>query len=128
VADADPLAAALEEVRERNEQLRSRYGYVGGLLVLAKAEQDVPRLLAAVEAVLAPHQPGRIVVFGSLCSRHEAHRYFSITAVEAASVRDCPECTATVYPSCTGCGPQVSAERCPIRHAITRALTGEEAR
>ena len=52
----DPLSAALEEIRERNEQLRSRYGYVGGLLALAKAENDVPRLLAVLDVVLAAHR------------------------------------------------------------------------
>jgi hypothetical protein len=49
---ADDLAAALAGIRERNEQLRHRYGYVGGLLALADAKDDVPRLLAAVEATL----------------------------------------------------------------------------
>jgi hypothetical protein len=51
MADTD-LAALLERIRERNEQLRHRYGYVGGLLALADAKDDVPRLLAAVEAAL----------------------------------------------------------------------------
>lgn len=51
MADAE-LAAELAAIKERNEALRSRYGYVGGLLVLAKAQHDVPRLVKAVEAVL----------------------------------------------------------------------------
>jgi hypothetical protein len=49
----DLLAAELAAIQQRHEELRSRYGHVGGLLVLAKAQNDVPRLLAAVEAVLA---------------------------------------------------------------------------
>ena len=54
MADETPgrVAATLAAIRERNEQLRTRYGYVGGLLELAKAKDDVPRLLAAVEAAL----------------------------------------------------------------------------
>jgi hypothetical protein len=52
----DPLAAELTAIEQRHEELRSRYGHVGGLLVLAKAQNDVPRLLAAVEAVLALHR------------------------------------------------------------------------
>ena len=82
---------------------------------------------AALEAVLAPHQPGRRVVFGSTCKRHEAHRHFSITSAEADDVRACPDCSATVYTSCTGCVTGVSVDACPVRLAITAALTGKEA-
>jgi hypothetical protein len=49
--DPGPLAAELAAIKERHEELRSRYGHVGGLLVLAKVQMDVPRLLAAVEAL-----------------------------------------------------------------------------
>lgn len=34
-------------------------------------------------------------------------------------------CTATVYSSCTGCGPQVSLDSCPVRAAISDGLLGE---
>jgi hypothetical protein len=51
------LTAELAAIKERNEALRSRYGYVGGLLVLAKAQHDIPRLVKAVEAALAEHRP-----------------------------------------------------------------------
>lgn len=105
----DRLAAALGEIRDREQS------------------RDVPVLVAAVEAVLKDHQPGRVTVLGSLCERHENHRHFSITATEAADVRACQACAATVYDSCTGCGPQVPVDRCPARNAITRALLGEEA-
>jgi hypothetical protein len=43
----------------------------------AVARTLIPRLVAAVEAALAPHQPGRVVIFGATCKRHEAHRHFS---------------------------------------------------
>ncbi len=49
---ADDPTAALAGILERNEHLRSRYGYVGGLLALTGAKDDVPHLVAAVEAVL----------------------------------------------------------------------------
>lgn len=52
----DPAAAELERIRERNEHLRTRYGHVGGLMALAGAKDDVPHLVAAVEAALAPHR------------------------------------------------------------------------
>lgn len=49
----EELTAELERIRERNEHLRTRYGYVGGLMALTGAKDDVPRLVAAIEAVLA---------------------------------------------------------------------------
>lgn len=105
---------------------RGRGGHLIGDGEFGRSARDVPRLLAAVEAVLKDHQTGRVTVLGSLCERHENHRYFSITATEATDVRACPDCTATVYDSCTGCGPQVPVDRCPPRNAITCALLGEE--
>ena len=51
-ADGGDLSALLEQISERNEKLRHRYGHVGGLLVLADAREDVPHLVAAVKAVL----------------------------------------------------------------------------
>lgn len=53
----DRLSAELAAIRERHEELRHRYGHVGGLLVLAKAKDDLPRLGAAVEAALRLHVP-----------------------------------------------------------------------
>ena len=85
----------------------------------------ITSLLAAIEAVLELHQPGRIKVFGYTCKSHEQHRFFSITSTEAGDVRACGQCTATVYNACTGCGPQVSVDACPVREAITAALTGD---
>ena len=84
-----------------------------------------PRLLAAVEAVLAQHQPGRVLITGALCPRHENHRHFSITGTEAASVRDCPDCAASVWTSCAGCPPQMPLDSCPVRSAISAALMDE---
>ena len=92
---------------------------------MAGARTDVPRLLAAVRKVLEPHQRGPVVILGALCPRHENHRYFSISAVEAADVIACPECTATVRDSCAYCGTQVPLDACPVRSAISRELLGE---
>jgi hypothetical protein len=93
---------------------------------IASARTAVPRLLAAVEAVLAQHQPGRVVILGALCRQHEAHRHFSITSAEAEAVTACPSCTATVHVTCTGCGAPASLDFCPARNAIARELLGEE--
>ena len=90
-------------------------------------DMHAPRLLAAVEAVLKPHQSGPVTILGSLCKRHENHRFFSVTRTEADAVRACPDCPATVWTSCAGCGPQVSADACLVREAITAALAGKEA-
>lgn len=87
---------------------------------------SLPRLLKALNAVLAQHQPGRVLITGALCPRHENHRHFSITGTEAASVRDCPDCAAAVWTSCAGCGPQMPLDSCPARTAISAALLGGE--
>lgn len=126
MAPDDPASVTLAAIRERNEQ------YITALALTEHTAAglpcgDVRLLLKAVEAVLAPHQPGRRVVFGSTCERHEAHRHFSITATEADDVRACPDCTATVYTSCAGCGVGMSVDECPVREAITSALAGKEA-
>ena len=121
----DRLAAYLEEVR-----IRARLAAPGMFKSSAlESAGDVPRLLAAIEGVLDLHQRGRSVILGALCPRHKSHRYFSITRTEAADVVACQACEATVYDSCTGCGPQMwqmSLGSCPARTAISAALLGEE--
>lgn len=92
---------------------------------VAHARADVPRLLAAVEKVLDKHQPGPWVILGALCMVHEPGRYFSILDSEAARIRDCQDCAATLYKACTGCANGVGFEACGTRKAITTALTGE---
>ena len=79
-----------------------------------------------LDAVLDQHRPGRIAILGSLCGSHESHRFFSITHIEAADVAACPDCTATVFDSCAGCGTSVRLDQCPARAAISRALLGED--
>jgi hypothetical protein len=116
---SDQVGAYLAEVRQRGSS--GKY-YNPALL----RNEDVPRLLAAVEAVLEQHRPGRIGILGALCPRHENHRHFSITSMEATDVVACQDCSATVYDSCTGCGPQMRLDSCPARTAISRALLGEE--
>lgn len=88
------------------------------------ARSFAPRLRAALDAVLALHQPGPAVVLGALCRDHRVLRNFSITAAEADRLRDCPRCSATVTLSC-GCGHH-DVESCPHRVAITRELLGKE--
>ena len=82
------------------------------------------RLLAAVEAVLALHQPGPFVLLGALCKDHAVYPHFSITSTEADHVRECSDYSASVSVSCTCGHPDI--ERCPHREAITRELLGKE--
>lgn len=109
----------LDAIRERSA-MRARLGGVGA------DPADFRLLLGAIVAVLEDHRPGRAVILGRLCRRHENHRYFSITSTEADGVRACPDCTATVYSACTGCGQQVSADACPVRSTIGRELAGKD--
>lgn len=139
-AEADSAAAYLAEAREhadaltkaraaykpRGEQLPS--GACGEwVIACVAAGYDHARLLAAVEAVLAPHHAGRTGIRGSLCGIHESYRDFSITSTEAADLTACASCKAIVYVSCDACGTQVLLEHCPVRSAITTALLGEVA-
>jgi hypothetical protein len=110
MTETDPLSSILEEIRERNMALRTRYGYVGGLLVLAKAENDVPRLLAALEAVL------------KLADE-------AIPAVGTAPP-DCTDACDTGPCNCSGESRDVAWTLDPaaVRKAIIRELSGEESR
>jgi hypothetical protein len=107
---AADAADALERIRSEFEA----FGASGGAFA---------RLLAAVEAVLALHQPARFIVLGVVCETHEAYPHFSITSIEAQHVRACPDCKATVSVSCT-CG-HADIDYCPHRLAVTRELLGE---
>lgn len=122
----EAMATLLKEMEARNQAWIESLALTGAS-VRDSPFGDLPLLLGVVEAVLKWHQPGRVAILGSLCERHESHRHFSITRTEADGVRACPDCAATVYASCTGCGPGVSVDACPYRLAITRELTGKEA-
>lgn len=124
----DPLAGELAAIKDRWAKVE----YVGlkDDVVPEPGPQprwldDVPALAAAVEAVLAPHRPGRIVIMGSLCAAHEAHRHFSITGTEAQAVRDCPECAGEPFVICTGCAGATAFTGCPVRKTVAAALMGE---
>jgi len=118
VADTTRLDAELAALEHRGRIAYNDYE--------APPRKDWDGLVAAAGAVLKPHQPGRIVVFGPVCKDHEAYPNFSITATEAARVRACPDCTATVYTSCTGCHQSVPLDSCPVRSAISRELAGSK--
>lgn len=132
----DDLAAELAAIRERFDGAAwgkdlakwaatikdtgggSEYDWMAQSLV------DVPRLLAVVETILGPHQPGPVKIWGHLCPAHEACRMFSIDRAEMASIQACSACRANVFVSCAGCGPEVSHESCRARERAVSALTG----
>jgi len=116
-AAADPVATYLQRV-QTNVELASGLHFSD----VRRSSLDVPRLVAAIEAVLKPHQPGRFVIAGILCPEHGHHRFFSITDSEAADVAACPDCPAAVYRSCSGCPTSVRLDKCPVRSVITREL------
>lgn len=119
-----PLIAELDEIRADIE-LASELPMTADPRRVV--DRHAPRLLAAVERLLELHRPGRSTILGDLCARHANHRFFSITRTEADAVRDCPDCVATVYSSCAGCGSHMSMDACPVVLIITRELTGKEA-
>jgi len=119
----DDLAAWITAARDRNQL------WITSMKLTEASVRDSPfgdleRALAAVERVLELHQPGRIIVLGAVCEKHEQYPNFSITSIEAQRVRDCPDCKATVSVSCT-CG-YADVERCPHRLAITAELLSKE--
>jgi len=121
----DPVAAELTAIRERSEHMRSRYGHVGGLLALAGAKDDVPRLLAAVEAVLAFHQPKTVTV-RRFCGPHAS--LARIAEVTGAEIVACPDCSDNEVVTCTGCDPVCPDDNfwpCATVRAITTELLGE---
>jgi hypothetical protein len=140
----DPVAARLAEDKAAAEKLLTAAGHVQEALAVPgllgrympgwdlwgdveKAAIRWAAAVAALEKVLAQHQPGPFVILGALCPRHETHRHFSITSAEAAGIVACQECKATVYNSCAGCGPRVRLDSCPERAAIKAGLLGESA-
>lgn len=111
---SDPLAAELAAIRERFDSLAARYPLAemaapdrDGLKThgghIATSVLDVPRLLAAVEALLAGHQ----------------------LVTETIPVM------GTTWTYCAHCGIKpggpAASWPCPTVAAVQRALTGEEA-
>ena len=102
---ADALAAALAEIA-----VRERHSHLVGDCYL-------PRLLAAVDAVLARHVPKTVTVT-RLCGAH--HRIV---------IPDCPDCVKRQVTTCAACDPVCPDDNtwpCANYQAISRALTGED--
>ena len=117
------VQALLREIRERGERVWRLRGNVGGLLAVSDARDDVPRLLAALDAILAGHSLTAVVRYARPCA---AHMYGA-----AGARRDCADCVKVEYrDGCRECrdewGTAVRPEDCRARKAILAGLTGSE--
>ena len=138
----DRLSAVLAEIRERSERplgpsamaLPISSPAVQGLL---ESAADVPRLLAALDAVLRLHRPHRI--YDECEHEHTEDEVRAGTAVDAGEFFACEEsfervvcrhcCAADGYGQTEDCATDHAADECwpcPTAQAITRALTGED--
>ena len=117
----DPLAAYLAEVRKRAARLLPLNRKPS--LLAEEVAQDVPRLLAGYDALLARHKPtgcSRTRV----CATHESWATSRIVGDIAARAA-CPECVTDEHARCwqPGCPDEWP---CPDYAAISAALLGKE--
>lgn len=123
----DPLSAALSEIRDRHARVVRRQGHAAAWIEETRvlAEESVPLLLAAVDAVLKLHSPRSDRVLGSSCF---AHRHALNTMLP---VRECENCVQDrqreVCPECRDeYGDPVMFQDCRARKAILAGLTGKD--
>lgn len=150
---ADDPSAILAGIREHNERVIALCG-MAPAVVRQLAEHDVPRLLAAVEAALKPHEPINLYRSAEGCGheppvatngRESAADYapwdewngnhpHGTTADGGSGDRiclltdigtACPACSALVYGTWGDDDGFVSAYDCIVRPAVTRELTGK---
>jgi len=138
MSNADPLAAELAAIERRHAKIKQpgglRWDFDGGYAAndaegvgrLLASTDDVPRLLAAVEAVLALHvkqeEPVRSYGPGDSCPQH------LMTALgrrNYATMHKCPDCRYTEYFVCEYCDRSNDTWPCPTYAAISSALLGE---
>lgn len=122
----DPVGACLDEIRERVAKVE-RYRNVRHEDIISKMEssRDVPRLLAAVEAVLALHvRSAKPAKYYEHCPDHafdpETRSFGSFD-----DVVNCPDCTFTEHYLCAHCSCPNDEWECPTYQAITAALVAE---
>jgi len=119
----DRAAAYLAEARARFSQ--TNYAIVTEsprlTAVLGASTSDVPRLLAAVGAVLARHvRQEHPVRSYDLDLRCPAHHW--TTAAASADIRACPDCTYREHRVCANPDCREHEWPCPDHEAITTEL------
>lgn len=129
---SDPVAAYLTKVRQDIDRLGVLYdaGYAvsaqeWGTSMQACAD-DVPRLLAAVEAVLELHvkmdKPARYYEHCPVHAFDPETRSFG----SFETVRTCPDCTYREVWLCKHCECPNDEWPCPTYQAISAGLSGKE--
>ena len=87
----------------------------------ARARTDVPRLLAALDAVLTLHAPTATTRYTEACSRHYASMFGRL---------ECPDCRKVERTGCQTCrdefGNPAKPEDCKERAVILAELTRTE--
>lgn len=128
-ADADPVAAYLAAARQRWDTAENAvYATLLGRAQALTSLADVPRLLAAVEAVLARHvrqeQPVRSYDLDLRCPAH----HWTTAAASVADIRNCPDCTYREHRVCANPDCREHGWPCPDYQAIaTELLRGNDA-
>lgn len=133
----DRLAAELAAIRQRSERPVPDVGSLpishDGVRCLMESAGDVPRLLAAVERVLARHQRNtvtvrRVCLFHSLPGARRSDDPL-LVAQWRAIVDACSDCVQVQQVTCSGCDPVCPDDNtwpCPDVRDITSALLGED--
>lgn len=117
----DDLSASLAEIRKRSRWTSGAEGIAEPGATAVKSAGDVPRLLAAVDAVLKRHALTAFHRHTEPCARHRCR--------DIADRRTCAECLTVEWTGCETCrdefGNPARPEDCKERAAILAALAGE---
>ncbi len=120
----DQVAAELAEVRELQRQAAAE---IDPEPLAPDCVEDLvtvyaPRLLAALDAVLAPHQPRTVVLFGRSCITHRPLKPVPgcVLCAQDEHRQVCPECRDEF-------GDPVPFADCRARKTALAVLTGEAA-
>lgn len=117
---ADDLSAALAEIRERAASaLDPEAMNLVRTYRAVESAGDVPRLLAALDAVLALHAPRTDVLYGRSCITHRPLKPVPdcVLCTQDQSRQVCPECRDEF-------SDPVPFQDCRARSAALAALTG----
>lgn len=116
----DPVKAALDEVRERNEHRIEAQRFTEYTVANHVAEGDVRRLLAALDKVAALHALTAVVRYTEACPRHYA---------SLLGRAECGDCRKVERTGCQACrdefGNPARPEDCKERAAVLAALSGK---
>lgn len=131
MATDDTLAAALAEIRSRASMVNYAIACETGheFSHALDSQSDVPRLLAAVEAVLSRHVPKTLTV-RHICAGHGVESLRKLPYPEERAIIDaCPDCVRQDVTACAACNPICPDDNhwpCEDVLAISRALLGED--